>query len=181
MPSRTTVCIVDDDDQICRWMARLLDGHGLRTATFDSGSRLLEAFDPDWTGCLVVDLRMPGMNGLELQDALNQRSSTMPIIMVSGAADVPMTVRAMEQGATSLLQKPLRANELLAKVHEALLLNERQRKRIARQTDARDRLARLSNEEHHALKLVLAGLGNKQLAARLAVSPTSAVPRLKCA
>src|SRR5690606_26400427 len=115
-----TVFVVDDDEQIRKAMRFLLASAGLKAEAYASGSEFLESFDPSRPGCLVLDIRMPGLGGLELQERLAETGSGLPIIFVTGHADVPMAVEAMQKGAFDFVQKPFRDEELLERINAAL-------------------------------------------------------------
>jgi len=164
--SAATVFVVDDDPDVLQALARLLASAGWRVATYASAEKFLEASDTA-RGCIVLDLAMPGLNGLELQRALDARGSVLPIVFLTGRGDVASSVAAMKHGAVDFLEKPVDDERLLAAVSQALakhdeLLNAReQRDQIAA------RLALLTAREHQVLEMVVAGRSNKQIAADL--------------
>jgi two-component system, LuxR family, response regulator FixJ len=169
MLAEPTVFVVDDDPAARDSVAVLADSHGVRAETFASAEQFLGAFDPQRPGCLVIDVRMPGMNGLDLQETLSTRGNSLPVIMITAYADVPMTVRAMENGALTLLEKPCTANELWARIQEALHRNAQFRLNCADRQDVLRRLNSLTEDETRVLDLVLAGRPNKQIAAELSI------------
>ena len=159
-----TVFIVDDDPAVLKSLSRLLRAAQLSVVTFGSAQEFLEQHDTRAPGCLVLDMAMPGLNGLELQDALATKGSTVPIIFLTGHGDVPMSVQAMKRGAFDFLTKPVNDDDLIKAVHAALEKN-----RIARQSrdeldDIRERLATLTPREREVLTHVVTGQLNKQIA-----------------
>ncbi|RMF19753.1 MAG: DNA-binding response regulator, partial [Deltaproteobacteria bacterium] len=166
-----TVFVVDDDPGMRKSLAFLVESLGLRVETFASADEFLQAYDPRRLGCLVLDLRMPGMSGAELQDHLATLGVSIPIIMVSAYGDVPTVARAMRHGAVHFLSKPFSDQEFLDCVNEAI---DRAR-RIRRQQSERERLEsrvrRLTKRERQVLKGVVDGKQNKVIAAELGLSP----------
>lgn len=161
------VYVVDDDPDVLKGLKRLLDAAGLEVAAFESSRAFLEGFDRQAAGCLVLDLAMPGLNGLELQRALAERNSILPIVFLTGRGDVASSVQAMKGGAADFLTKPVDDEVLLAAIRDAFA-----RDRVLRQ--ARDdvaqveqRLATLTRREREVLEQVVAGRLNKQIATEL--------------
>lgn len=165
-----TVFIVDDDHEILRAMQFLLKSVGLKPEAFASGDEFLDRFDPGRPGCLVLDIRMPGLGGLELQERLAAADSSVPIIFITGHGDVPMAVEAMQNGAFDFIQKPFRDQELLERIHEALNFNQRARSEQARQAGIAARLKSLTHREREVMDLVVTGKPNKVIAYELGVS-----------
>jgi len=162
-----TVFVIDDEESVRKALARLLRSAGFNPAVFGSSHEFLEAQVPDAPGCLVLDLAMPGLNGLELQRALADRGAGWPIIFLTGRADVPMSVEAMKQGAFDFLTKPVHDETLLAAVRHALE-GDRAARHARSQLDEVDRrLATLTPREREVLAQVVAGRLNKQIAADL--------------
>ena len=162
-----TVFVVDDDPGIrdsARW---LLESVGLRVETYDSAQAFLDAYVATRAGCLILDVRLPGMNGLDLLDALRERGATLPVIVVTAFGEVHSTVRAMKGGAIDVMEKPTRDQVLLDRVHQALELDRRTRASLASRADAVARYARLSKREVEVLKLIIAGNANKVIAGEL--------------
>jgi FixJ family two-component response regulator len=120
MAREQTVFVVDDDEGIRDGLSTLLATIGQPCRVFVSAAEFLESFDPEWRGCLVLDIRMPRMSGLELQEVLNERGTNLPIIFITGHGDIPMAVEAMRQGALDFIRKPFREQELLDRINEAL-------------------------------------------------------------
>ncbi len=165
-----TVFVVDDDDAVRNSLRLLLKSAGLSAEVAPSAQDFLSNYDTAQPGCLVLDVRMPGMSGLEMQHELNVRSATIPVIFITGHGDIPMAVEAMQHGAFDFLQKPFRDQELLDRVQRALQRDTEYRARL-RQTDRiRDRLASLSPREREVLDLVTRGKANKMVAGDLGVS-----------
>jgi two-component system, LuxR family, response regulator FixJ len=165
-----TVFVVDDDEAVRDSLKLLLKSAGIVAVTSASAQELLASYDPAQPGCLVLDVRMPGMSGLEMQHELNLRGAMIPVIFITGHGDIPMAVEAMQQGAFDFLQKPFRDSDLLDRVQRALARDQEQRERL-RQTDKiRERLASLSPREREVLDLVTRGKANKMVAGDLGVS-----------
>jgi FixJ family two-component response regulator len=165
--SQGVVYVVDDDRSFLRSMDRLLTAAGHAVRTFTSASEFLAADRPDALGCLLLDLRMPGVNGLELQELLSASGSELPIVFLSGHAEFHAGVRALKAGAIDFLEKPFTEAELLAAIASALQRDRGARERRAIREDARARIARLTPRERQVCDLVATGLLNKQVAAEL--------------
>jgi FixJ family two-component response regulator len=159
---------MDDEPQPRHYIRMLLASHGYRTRAFSSAREFLVDFE-DLPGCLVCDYLMEGMSGLQLQDEMLAAGNSLPIVFVSGYADVSISVRAMRKGAVTLLEKPVRPDDLLAAVSEGVKLDTRRRLRRDRLTKARHRLAGLSERERPVVDLILAGKSNKQVAFTLGI------------
>lgn len=164
------VFIVDDDDDFRDSLEVLFDSVGIETEGFSSADSFLEGYDPSRAACLVLDIRMPGRSGLDLQAELNRRGSRLPILFMTGHGDVPMAVRAMKAGATDFLSKPFSHQDLLDRVQRALETAARERDRSAEIEELRERQARLTPREVEVQELVVAGLANKVIANRLGIS-----------
>lgn len=165
--SAATVFVVDDDMSIRRSLSHLLGAAGLNVAAFASAQEFLERYNPSAPGCLVLDLAMPGLNGLELQEMLAARGSRLPIIFLTGHGDLPSGLKAMKSGAADFLTKPVEADDLIKTLRGAI-----EKDRIAREIDAelaeiRRRFARLTPREYEVLCHVISGKLNKQIAAHL--------------
>lgn len=165
--SEFTVFLVDDDPAVLRGLARLISAAHYRTRTFASPQEFLSAHNPGEPGCAVVDLAMPDLDGLELQQQLHGAGIERPIIFVTGEADVPKTVRAMKAGAIDFLTKPVDAKALLAAVARAQALDSEARRAHDERTTANDGLAKLTRREREVLVHVVAGRLNKQIAGDL--------------
>lgn len=164
------VFVVDDDEAVRGAMRLLLKSVGLTAVVYASADEFLAHYGPDQPGCLLLDVRMPGMSGLELQHQLNLRGAIVPVIFMTGHGDVPMAVEAMQHGAFDFLQKPFRDQELLERVQRALEKDRSAREQL-RQTDRiRERFASLTPREREVLMLMTRGKPNKVMAAELGVS-----------
>ena len=165
-----TVFIVDDDPAVRDAVSLLLRTSGLTVATFASAAAFLASSAAQQAGCLVLDVRMPGMSGLDLQKQLRAQGCCIPILFMTGHGDVPMAIRAMKGGAFDFIEKPFQGETLLQRVREALALDARQRQRQAIRTEATARLALLSAREREVLDRAAAGQYNKVIAAELGIS-----------
>ena len=162
--------VVDDDEAVRDSLTLLLEAEGLVTEGFDNAQSFLEAYRPERRGCLILDVRMPGMNGLELQRRLNQSGASLPVIFITGHGDVPMSVKALKGGALDFLEKPFHGGELLALIHKAFLQDARSRRERAAKRQIADRYARLTPREREVMRWVTYGKSNKEIAAALGVS-----------
>ena len=167
---KPTVFIVDDDAAIRFAMQALMDSVNLNHEIFESGDEFLEKITEQRPGCLVLDIRMPGLGGLELQEELIKRGNTLPIIFITGHGDVPMAVEAMQKGAVDFIQKPFRDQELLDRIREALATDEERREEQQQHAEVNQRLDRLTNREREVFDLVVTGKPNKVIAYELGVS-----------
>jgi len=165
-----TVFIVDDDAAIRFAMQALMDSVNLNHEIFASADEFLEKITGQRPGCLVLDIRMPGLGGLELQDELIRRGNTLPIIFITGHGDVPMAVEAMQKGAVDFIQKPFRDQELLDRIRQALATDEERREEQQQHVEVANRLERLTNREREVFDLVVTGKPNKVIAYELGVS-----------
>ena len=165
-----TVFIVDDDAAVRKGMQLLLRSVGRPAEIFASAEDFLEQYDSERAGCLVLDIRMPGLGGLELQERLLARGSSIPIIFITGHADVPMAVEAMQKGAFDFIEKPVRDQELLERIADALDADRRQRARHEVFSGIEERLARLTKRERQVMELVVRGKANKVVAWELGTS-----------
>jgi FixJ family two-component response regulator len=161
------VFVVDDDEDVRRSLERLLASAGLQVASFGSPQSFLVQYDPKTEGCLVLDLSMPEIDGLELQRQLQERGGDLPIVFLSGHADVSSSVRAMKRGATDFLTKPVDDDDLLRSVHEALKHARAARQSSDERITIERRLARLTARERQVFDGIVAGRLNKQIAADL--------------
>ncbi len=165
-----TVFVVDDDDAVRTSLRLLLKSVGLPVETFGSAQEFLDGFDADRSGCLVLDIRMPGMSGLELQQRLNEIHSIVPIVFITGHGDVPMAVEAMQHGAVDFIQKPFRDQDLIDRINQALEKDRENRSGLRDRDKIRERMKHLTPREHEVLALVTKGKANKVIAGDLDVS-----------
>ncbi|MDI1451683.1 response regulator [Polyangium sp. 6x1] len=164
-PRAPVVFIVDDDDSVREGLARLLSSTGLAVETFPTAWAFLDARRDDIPGCLVLDVRLPDLSGLEVQQRLLEADVPRPIVFITGHGDIPMSVRAMKAGAVEFLTKPFRAEDLLRAVREALAQDEIAREEAQRRAELRRRYESLSAREREVMAGVVAGRLNKQIAA----------------
>ncbi len=164
------VFVVDDDNGVRTSIRVLLKSVGIATTAFASAREFLAAYDPHQPGCIVLDIRMPGMSGMELQLELNRIGAVIPVVFISGHGDVPMAVEAMQQGAFDFLQKPFRDQDLIDRVQRALKRDEEHRSALRETDSIRERLETLTRREHEVLELLAQGKPNKVMAADLGLS-----------
>ena len=167
---RTTVFIIDDNPSARRGLSRLVRAAGMSVEAYGSAQEFLERKHYDGYGCILLDIKMPGMNGLELQEEMVKADYSMPIIFVSGHADVPMTARAMRKGAVDFLTKPVDRDHLLEVINESLARDRENRKAFSDKAKVRERLATLTPREYEVMTLVIAGMLNKQIAYELEIA-----------
>jgi len=165
-----TVFVVDDDEPVRDSIAMLLETVELPYETFASAQEFLNAYQRDRTGCLVLDIRMPGMSGLELQDHLQKIRSPIPIVFITGHGDIPMAVEAMKRGAVDFIRKPFRDQELLDRIKEALSLDHDQRAAYQNLEEIRTRVGTLTPREFEVFQRVADGQANKVVAIELGIS-----------
>jgi two-component system, LuxR family, response regulator FixJ len=168
--STPIIYVVDDDDGMRRALSTLFATIGHATAAFARPTEFLQQHDAARPGCLVLDIRMPEMSGLEVQQQLNRRGSMLPVIMITGHADVQMAVQAMKDGAFDFLQKPFRDQDLLDRINAALQLDAENRQLIERHADLRRRFESLTSREQEVIRLVVDGRANKVIAIDLGLS-----------
>ncbi len=164
------VYVVDDDSAMRESTQLLLESHGFRVETYVSATDFLNAADSDQAGCLILDVRMSGLSGLDLQAHLRSNGNIIPIIIVTGHGDVPMAVTAVKRGATEFLEKPVNGEFLIGCVRRALRANARAHRLRDDQNRVREHLKLLTPREHDVMKRVVRGLPNKQIAAQLEIS-----------
>ncbi len=165
-----TIFVVDDDEGVRNSIRFLLKSVGLATRTLSSASEFLETYKPSQPGCLVLDVRMPGMSGLELQQQLNLRGAIIPVIFITGHGDIPMAVEAMQHGAFDFLQKPFRDQDLIDRIQRALERDAHNRAALAQHDRIRARFESLTPREQEVLSLMTSGKPNKVMAGELGVS-----------
>jgi two-component system, LuxR family, response regulator FixJ len=165
-----TIYVVDDDDGMRRALDTLLSTVGYKTAVFSRPTEFLARYNPELSGCLVLDIRMPEMSGLELQQHLNRMGSMLPVIFITGHGDVPMAVQAMKEGAFEFIQKPFRDQELLDRINHALKLDADNRGTAARRSEVQQRLNALTPRERQVMDLIVEGSANKVIAIDLGLS-----------
>ena len=164
------VFVIDDDSSVREAIKSLIRSVGMRVETFASAQEFVQSSRPDAPACLVLDVRMPGLSGLDLQRELSEAGIYIPIIFITGHGDIPMSVRAMKAGAVEFLTKPFRDQDLLDAITQAIDRDRAVRMQQAEMADLRGRLESLTPREREVMELVVVGLLNKQIAARLKIS-----------
>jgi FixJ family two-component response regulator len=170
MSNEQIVYIVDDDEDVREGFGLLMDTVGQPYQTFDSALAFLDAYSPQMDGCLVLDIRMPRMTGLELQERLNEMGSLLPVIFITGHGDIPMAVDAMRRGALDFIRKPFREQDLLERINEALDLESGRREKKLDGQRLQHRVASLTEREREVFELVADGEMNKAIAQDLGIS-----------
>ena len=165
------VLIVDDDESVRDALSFLMTSMGLSAKTYDSAKAFLTEYDPDWPGCIVLDVRMPGMSGLALQQTLIEQKALHPVIFITGHGDIPMAVEAVKNGAMDFLTKPFRDQDLLDSINTALELDAERRSEQKRSDSVLHRIESLTQREREVLDLVVTGKANKVIATELCLSP----------
>jgi len=168
--SPPTVFVVDDDAAVRQSLTLLIRSMALPAEGYDSAQDFLERGDPARPGCLVLDIRMPGMSGLELQDELVRRGFVLPVIFITGHGDVSMAVRAMKHGAVDFIEKPFNDQILLERINQALEIDRQRRRAQAERAEIGRRLETLSPREHEVMERIVAGQANKVIAIELGLS-----------
>ena len=167
------VFVVDDDAAVRRSLDNLIRSVGLRAETFASAQEFLSSKRPEVPGCVVLDVRLPGLSGLDLQNRMAEADMEIPIIFITGHGDIPMTVQAMKAGAVEFLTKPFREQDLLDAIRQALERDRQAREQRAEIEGLRRRFASLTPREREVMVLMVAGLLNKQIAGELGASETT--------
>jgi len=167
---RPTVLVVDDDDLMCSALRRLLVTAGLAAEIYASGAEFLAQAQLDRPGCLILDVGMPGMNGLEVQRCLRQRHVDLPVIFLTGSSDIPIAVAAMREGAADFIEKPFENDDLISRVRQAIDRHSHRRQETVERDDVLRRLSLLTARERSVLELVVAGKTNKEIARVLGAS-----------
>lgn len=170
MAEEPVVFVVDDDEDIRAAMRSLLASVGLRVETFPTAEDFLESRRPDAPVCLVLDVQLPGLSGLDLQHELIQRGISIPIVFLSGHGDIPTSVQAIKAGAVEFLTKPVQDHQLLDAIRRAMVADQLERPRRAELADLRRRYGSLTPREREVMTMVVSGLLNKQAAARIGTS-----------
>ncbi len=165
-----TVYVVEDDEAVRDSLELLLRSDGKPVKTYESATAFLKDYSDQMAGCIVLDIRMPGMDGMELQKKLNEKHSILPIIFVTGHGDVPMAVDAMKEGAVDFIQKPYREEALLEKIEAALAQDREQRKSLGEKQEIIRRIKSLTPREHEIMDRMIAGQANKVIAIELEIS-----------
>jgi FixJ family two-component response regulator len=165
-----TVFVVDDDDAVRDSLSMLLESVGLRCRSYPSSAEFLLAYKAEHAGCLVLDIRMPGMSGIELQERLNEMVAILPVIFITGHGDVPLAVKAMRAGAVDFLQKPYNEQELLDRIHRALQGDGERRRELSERDLIVRRHGKLTPREREVFDLIVQGKPNKVVASDLGVS-----------
>jgi FixJ family two-component response regulator len=169
-----TVFIIDDDARMRAALERLLKSVGLHAESFATPQDFFRHKLPDVASCLVLDVRLPGMSGLEVQRKLNERRVSIPIIFITGHGDIPMTVEAMKSGAVEFLTKPFRDQDLVDAIQQALKRNDELRQQQAEIAQLQECYAKLTARERDVMRLVVSGMLTKQIASTLALSEVTA-------
>jgi RNA polymerase sigma factor (sigma-70 family) len=164
------VFVVDDDEAMRSSLKWLIESTGMRVQTFDSADAFLTGYAPSWGGCLLLDVRMPGMSGLELQAYLARADYRLPVIVITGHGDVTMAVKAMRAGALDFIEKPFHDEDLLRSIRRALDVDTQARALRSQHAEVLARLEELTPREYEVMDLVTAGKSNKEIATALGVS-----------
>lgn len=164
------IYIVDDDEALRDSLAWLLDSAGYLTQSFDSAEAFLAGYNDGLTGCVLLDVRMPGMSGLELFDRLCELHATLPVIFITGHGDVPMAVAALKRGAADFIEKPFNDEDMLTLIRQCLAVERDERDRRRQDAEVARRLDQLTQREREVLELIIAGKLNKQIADTLGIS-----------
>ena len=175
MTAEPTVFVVDDDPAVRTSLQKLLTAAGLPSEAYASAAEFLEAHDPGRPGCLILDVRLPGGNGLDVQDELRRRNATLPIIVMTGYGDVPTSVRAFKGGALDFLRKPVRPKALIERIREALAIDARTREASAQDAAVSDCIALLTPREREVMELLAVGKSSKEIAVALNISSVRTV------
>lgn len=165
-----TVYVVDDDPSVRKGLSRLLNTVGFNVEAFSSAQDFLKHRQKDQNGCILLDVRMPGMSGLDMQKKMNKSKYNLPVVFITGHGDVPMSVQAMKKGAVNFLTKPVDKQNLLNAIKEAIKINRQKRIQRDNVRTIRNRLKKLTSREHEVFLLVITGMLNKQISSKLGIS-----------
>ena len=166
----STVFLIDDDEDLCNLIVLYLEHADVNVQPFASAEAFLSNFDPAQPGCLLLDIYMPGMSGLELQQELIRREIETPIMIMTSQGDVPTAVQAMKAGAIDYIEKPLDPEQLIRRIHECLEIDSTRREKALRHERYNQHLAQLTPREYEVMELMVAGKMNKVIAADLDIS-----------
>lgn len=171
METHGTVYLIDDDPGVRDSLSLLLSLKGVRTQLFATAESFIETYQPQWAGCVLTDLRMPGMSGLELQAALRARDIEVPVVVLTAHGDVATARAALKNGAFDFLEKPIDDGMLLEVLRNAIRVDRERREALASRSRADARLERLTPREREILQLIVAGYPNREIGAQLGISP----------
>jgi len=170
MGGGTAVFVVDDDPAMRDSLRFLISSIGLSVECFSSAEEFLQAYDPERAGCIVLDVRMPGISGLELQERLKQDRFAPPVLLITGHGDIPMAVRALKAGAVDFIEKPFSDQVLLERIQQALSVDADRRRMLSQIVSIEDRVSRLTTREREVFEIVVTGKPNKVIASDLGLS-----------
>jgi len=168
--AKATVFVVDDDQAMRNSLKWLIESVGVQVESFSSADEFLAQYQPGRAGCLVLDVRMPGMSGLDLQEHLVAKNIRIPVVIITGHGDVPMAVRAMKSGAIDFIEKPFNDEVLLDAIRRAIAYEEQQRSQMSEHLQIQERLSHLTPREREVMEMVTEGKSNKEIANALGVS-----------
>lgn len=169
MLADTVVSIVDDDQDVRQSLEVLLTGQQYATCSYESAEDFLNSYNPNTAGCLLLDVRMPGMDGLELQGVMRKRNWKLPVIIMTGHADVPMAVEALSAGASAFIEKPFLRADLIERIDQAIAQDQKNRSEQTRWKELKELFGRLTPREEEIADMVVAGLMTKQVAVELTI------------
>jgi FixJ family two-component response regulator len=170
MHKADTVFVVDDDALLCKALALLLQAEGFNVEAYTSARVFLDACQPDWRGCMILDIDMPEMDGLALQQALSERGIHLPIIFLTGQGNIPKVVQAVKGGAVDFLEKPASDSEILLRVRAAMAHEAKRRTEERRSLKLKKRFTRLTPREHKVMSLLILDMRNKEIGKKLDIS-----------